>query len=64
MSNRITLLPDYIDIVQQPSVEFYRTATDLLSAFNDYLAQLNTSIEFECSKVSPNVIHSTSLLYR
>ena len=64
MSNRITLLPDYIDIVQQPSVEFYRTATDLLSAFNDYLAQLNTSIEFEGSKVSPNVIQSTSLLYR
>lgn len=64
MSNRITLLPDYIDIVQQPSVEFYRTATDLLSTFNDYLGQLNTSIEFEGSKVSPNVIQSTSLLYR
>jgi len=64
MSNKITLLPDYIDIVQQPSVDFYRTATDLLSTFNDYLGELNTSIEFEESKVSPDVIQSTSLLYR
>lgn len=64
MSNKITLLPDYIDIVQQPSVDFYRTATDLLSTFNDYLGELNTSIEFEESKVSPDVIQSTSLLYQ
>ena len=64
MSNKITLLPDYIDIVQQPSVDFYRTATDLLSTFNDYLGELNTSIEFEEGKVSPDVIQSTSLLYR
>lgn len=64
MSNKITLLPDYIDIVQQPSVDFYRTATDLLSTFNDYLGELNTSIEFEESKVLPDVIQSTSLLYR
>jgi len=64
MSNKITLLPDYIDIVQQPSIDFYRTATDLLSTFNDYLGELNTSIEFEEGKVSPDVIQSTSLLYR
>jgi hypothetical protein len=63
MSNEITLLPDYIDVVQQPSVEFYRSATNLLSAFDDYIGQLDTSIQFEKSKVTADVIKSTSTLY-
>ncbi len=63
MSNEVTLLPEYIDVVQQPSIEFYRSATNLLSAFNDYLGQLDTSIQFEKSKVAADVIESTSLLY-
>lgn len=63
MSNEITLLPDYVDIVQQPSVEFYRSATNLLSAFDDYIGQLDTSIQFEKSKVTADVIKSTSVLY-
>ena len=63
MSNEVTLLPEYIDVVQQPSIEFYRSATNLLSAFNDYIGQLDTSIQFEKSKVTADVIESTSLLY-
>ena len=63
MSNEITLLPDYIDVVQQPSVEFYRSATNLLSAFDNYIGQLDTSIQFEKSKVTADVIKSTSTLY-
>jgi hypothetical protein len=63
MSNKLTLLPEYLDIVLQPSVEFYNSATDILSAFSDYLGQLNTNIEFEKSKVSPNIIKSTAVLY-
>lgn len=63
MSNEVTLLPEYIDVVQQPSIDFYRSATNLLSVFDDYIGQLDTSIQFEKSKVTADVIESTSHLY-
>lgn len=63
MSNKITLLPEYIDIIQQPSLEFYKTATNLLSAFDTYTGELSTAIDFEKSKVSSDVVKSTSKLY-
>ena len=64
MSNKVTLLPDYIDIVQQPDIEFYRTSTDLLSSFSTYLGELNTSIEFEKAKSSVNITNSISKIYK
>lgn len=63
MSNEITLLPEYIDLVQEPSVEFYKTATNLMSAFSTYTGQLSVAIDFEKSKVSNDVIASTTKLY-
>jgi len=64
MSNKFTLLPDYIDITQLPSVEFYNNATNLMSAFSTYTGELSVCIDFEKSKVSSNVIASTSSLYK
>lgn len=64
MSNKVTLLPDYIDITQLPSVEFYNNATNLMSAFSTYTGELSVCIDFEKSKVSSNVIASTSSLYK
>lgn len=63
MSNEITLLPEYIDLVQEPSVEFYNTATNLMSAFATYTGQLSVAIDFEKTKVSNDVILSTAKLY-
>ena len=63
MSNEITLLPEYIDFVQEPSVEFYKTATNLMDAFETYTGQLSVAIDFEKTKVSNNVILSTAKLY-
>lgn len=64
MSNKVTLLPEYIDIIQQPSISFYKTATNLLDAFSTYTGQLETAINFEKSKVSDDVIKSASDLYK
>lgn len=64
MSNKVTLLPEYIDITQQPSVEFYQNATNLMDAFSAYTGELSISIDFEKSKVASDVITSTSDLYK
>lgn len=64
MSNKITLLPDYIDLVQEPSVEFYKAATNLMDAFTTYTGQLSVSVDFEKAKVTNNVIDSTAQLYK
>jgi len=64
MSNEITLLPDCIDIVQAPKLDFYKTATNLMSAFSTYTGELSVAIDFEKSKVSNDVITSTSKLYK
>lgn len=64
MSNKITLLPEYIDMVQEPSVEFYKTATNLMDAFTTYVGQLSVSVDFEKAKVTNDVINSTSQLYK
>ena len=64
MSNEITLLPEYIDLVQEPSVEFYKTATNLMDAFSTYVGQLSVAIDFEKSKVTNDVIVSSAQLYK
>ena len=64
MSKGITLLPDYIDIIQEPSVEFYKTATNLMDAFSTYTGELSVAVGFEKSKVTNDVVTSTSKLYK
>lgn len=64
MSNRLTLVPEYIDIVHTPSLEFYKTATNLMSAFTSYTGAVSAAIDFEKSKVSNNVVESSAKLYK
>ena len=64
MSKEITLLPDYIDIIQEPSVEFYKTATNLMDVFSTYTGELSVAVGFEKSKVMNDVVNSTSKLYK
>lgn len=63
MSYKTTLLPDYIDVVQNTSLQYYNNSTTLLSAFSNYLAELKLSIDFERCKVSTNAIASYGKLY-
>ena len=63
MSYKTTLLPDYIDVIQATSIDYYNTGTSLMAAFSSYLAELNMCIDFEKSKTSINVLVSYSKLY-
>ena len=55
MSKEITLLPDYIDIIQEPSVEFYKTATNLMDVFSTYTGELSVA-----AAIPPGVPNATS----
>ena len=64
MSNKVTLLPDYIDIVQQPSIDFYKNSTSLFETFKAYIGELNTSINFEKSKTETNIAESMAAIFK
>lgn len=63
MSYKTTLLPDYIDIVQNTSIEFYNTSTNIIDAFSNYLGELKVIIDFERAKSSNDVLTSMALLF-
>ena len=63
MSNKITIFPEYVDSVQQSSIANYRTGTNLIAIFKNYLGELQTSIDFEKAKTSPDIVESTKLVY-
>ena len=63
MSNKITLLPEYVDNVQQSTIEFYKTGTNLMSVFSNYLGELQTSIDLEKAKSTPSIVSSTTEVY-
>ena len=63
MSYKTTLLPEYVDVVQATSINFYNTSTNILDAIGDYVGELNQSIEFEKSKVTTNYITSIGELF-
>ena len=64
MSNKVTLLPDYVGTVQQPSVQFYEKSTSLFDTFKTYLGELSTNIEFEKSKSAQNIAQSTASVFK
>ena len=64
MSNKITLLPEYIDTIQQSTIDFYKSGTNLLNSFNNYLGELQTSIDLEGAKSAENILESTKLVYQ
>lgn len=63
MSYKVTILPEYVGIVEKTSINFYNTSTNILDAIGGYLAELNQVIEFEKAKVTPDLIASWGNLY-
>jgi hypothetical protein len=63
MSNKITLLSNYIGIVQNTSLDFYLKSTNLLDTLENYLAEINENIKFSKSLVTTNVLSSFGELY-
>lgn len=64
MSNKITLLPEYISLVQQPAVDFYSQTSPLLDYWEKYLGELETFIEFEKTKSSDNIKEDLTDLFK
>lgn len=62
MSN-ITLLPEYISVVQTTSLDFYNKSTNLLNAIGDYLAEINVNIKFSKGLVTTNVLSAYGVLF-
>jgi hypothetical protein len=63
MSYKTTLLPDYIDVIQNTSIQYYNNTTTILSAFSNYIAELKLSIDFERAKTSTNVLSEYGKIY-
>ena len=63
MISKTTLLPDYIGIVQNTSLDFYNKSTNLLEFIGSYLGQLEENIKFNRSLVTTNVLSSYGVLY-
>jgi hypothetical protein len=58
-----SLLPDYVGIVQDTSLNFYNTSTNLLNTLGSYLAEINENIKFNKSLVTTNVLSAYTVLY-
>lgn len=63
MSSKTTLLPDYLGIVQNTSLNFYNNSTTLLDSIGDFLAELEENIKFNKSLVTVNMLKSYGDLY-
>lgn len=63
MSYPTTILPDYVGLVQQTTLNFYANSTNILNAIGDYKSEINQCIEFEKAKVTPNYIKSLGNLF-
>ncbi len=64
MSNKTTLLPEYISIIQQPSLNFYKDSTPLLDYWKSYLGELETLIDFQKSKSSANIKEDLTTIFK
>ena len=58
-----SLLPDYVGIVQNTSLNFYNNSTDLLNTLSNYLAEINENIKFNKSLVTTNVLSAYTVLF-
>lgn len=61
--SKTNLLPEYISIVQNTSLDFYNKSTNLLTAIGDFLAELDENIKFNRSLVTVDMINSYANLY-
>jgi len=63
MSSKTTLLPDYVGVVQNTTLNFYYKSTNLLDAMGDYLAELEENIKFNRSLVTTNMLSAYGNLF-
>ena len=63
MSSKTTLLPDYVGLVQNTSLNFYYKSTNLLDVIGDYLAELEENIKFNKGLVTTDMIKVFGELY-
>ena len=63
MSYKTSILPSVIDIVQETSVKFYNNGTNILTAIENYIAELNQYIALEQGKVSTDMLQSMGNLF-
>lgn len=61
--SKTTLLPQYVSIIQNTSLDFYLKSNNLLTAIGGYLAELNQNIKFTESLVTTNTLSSFGSLY-
>lgn len=64
MISKVTLLPEYVGIVQNTSLDFYNKSTNLLDALADYLAEINENIKFDRGLVTTDVLAAYSVLFK
>ena len=46
MNEKVTLLPQYLSIVQDTSLSFYNKSTNILDAVGSFLSEVNENIKF------------------
>lgn len=63
MSNKVSLTPQYVGMVQQTSVDFYEANNSLFESFQGFLDELGTCIELEKAKSSDSIAQSISNVY-
>ena len=63
MSNKVSLTPEYVGMVQQTSVDFYEANNSLFESFQGFLDELGTCIELEKAKSSDSIAQSISNVY-
>lgn len=61
--SKTTLLPQYLSIIQNTSLDFYNKSTNLLTAIENFLSELEENIKFNKSLVTTDMIASYAALY-
>jgi len=62
-TSQTTLLPNYVGLVQDTSLNFYNQSTNLLNTLGNYLAEINENIKFNKALVTTNVLSAYTVLF-
>lgn len=61
--SQTTLLPEYLGIIQNTTLDFYNKSTNLLDAYSDFLAELNENIKFTKGQVTVDMLVTYAALF-
>lgn len=61
--SKITLLPDYLAVVQEQSLSFYQTSTNILSAISDYVGEVSKFIDYKRGLTTLDMLSSIGQLF-